>query len=213
LETPPYLQVRSFVAPEEVARLGALVARQAGLFKQTRGRYGLGPRYRVIDGDQIRARLPQIESFGETSVRPLVERIVGQPVQPLACSKRSMRVQSYRGARQGFRWHFDGHSFAALLTLKNANRGETHIVAERLSRLLRVLLYPLYAFPQLFSLAPFERVAMEAGDLLFIRGDSVLHRGVTLDAAGERILIVYTYDEAGKKVNPFRDRVARMLNY
>jgi hypothetical protein len=41
----------------------------------------------------------------------------------------------------------------------------------------------------------------------------VLHRGVTLLAEGERILLAYTYTQPGVKPNPFRDFVARRLNY
>ena len=210
---PSYRHLPGFLSPEEVHRLDRLVEGQSDLFNATGGRGGLGPKYRVIDGDQVKARLPEIERFGETRVRPLIEQIAGGPVQPFGSSKRSIRVQVYGNLRDGFRWHFDGHSFAALLTLRNANRGETQIVPERLSRLLRFLLYPLYAFPQLFSLAPHERITMGAGDLLFICGSRVLHRGVTRGSTGERVLIVYSYDEAGKKPNRFRDFVARMLNY
>jgi hypothetical protein len=209
----PHVHLPGFLSPEEVRRFDRLVEGQSDLFNATGGRGGLGPKYKVIDGDQIRARLPEIERLGETRVKPLVEQIAGAPVQPFGSSKRSIRVQVYSNPRDGFRWHFDGHSFAALLTLRNANRGETQIVPERLSRLLRFPLYPLYAFPQLFSLAPHERIAMGAGDLLFIRGGRVLHRGVTLGATGERVQIVYSYDEAGKKPNRIRDFVARTLNY
>jgi hypothetical protein len=46
-----------------------------------------------------------------------------------------------------------------------------------------------------------------------MRGGHVLHRGVTLLDAGERILLAYTYSEPGSKPNPFRDWIARRLNY
>lgn len=54
---------------------------------------------------------------------------------------------------------------------------------------------------------------MEQGDLLIIRGGRALHRGVTLDEKGERLLIVYAFDELDKKPNPLRDKIARALNY
>ena len=74
-------------------------------------------------------------------------------------------------------------------------------------------LYPLYAVPQAFSIVPHQVTQMEAGDLLIMRGSHVLHRGVTLADEGERILVVYAYDEVGKRPNPIRDKIARVLNY
>jgi hypothetical protein len=46
-----------------------------------------------------------------------------------------------------------------------------------------------------------------------MRGARALHRGITLSDQGERILIAYTFDSPDKKPNPFRDWIARRLNY
>lgn len=183
------------------------------LFTEVHGRGGLGPRYRVIDGDQIHTHLPEMEEFGDRRVRPLAESFADGPLQPLGSSRRSMRVQSYERRDHGFRWHLDGHSYVALVALENANGGQTQFISAGLTRFLRFLLYPLYAFPQVFSIFPRSTVTLEAGDLLVMRGARVLHRGITLKDEGERILIAYTYDQPGKKPNPFRDFIARRLNY
>ncbi|MFP5286564.1 MAG: hypothetical protein ACLGI9_12555, partial [Thermoanaerobaculia bacterium] len=100
-----------------------------------------------------------------------------------------------------------------LLTLENTNGGQTQFISPGLTRWLRFLLYPLYAVPQVFSLFPRRAVTMEPGDLLVMRGGHALHRGITLSDQGERILIAYTYDEPGRRPNPFRDWVARRINY
>lgn len=157
--------------------------------------------------------MPEIEAYGERRVRPVAERLAGERLRLMGSSKRSMRIQVYDQKRHGFRWHFDGHTYAALLTLKNTNRGQTHVISERASRILRFLLYPLYFVPEVFSIVPYHEIMTEAGDLLFIRGSHALHRGVTLEEEGERILLVYTYDETDKKPNPIRDRIARAINY
>ena len=60
---------------------------------------------------------------------------------------------------------------------------------------------------------PYKEITMEQWDLLIIRGGRALHRGVTLDEKGERLLIVYAFDELDKKPNPLRDKIARALNY
>lgn len=208
-----YRHLPGFLGTEELRRLRGLVEARQDLFTEVRGRGGLGPRYRVIDGDQIHAHLPEVEAFGATHVRPQAERFAGGPLQPLGSSRRSMRVQAYERRDHGFRWHLDGHSYVALVTLRNDNQGQTQFISPGLTRFLRFLLYPLYAVPQVFSLFPREDVTAGPGDLLLMRGARALHRGITLADEGERVLIAYTYDEPGKKPNPFRDWVARRLNY
>lgn len=208
-----YRHVPGFARPEEVQRLRQMVDERQDLFTEVYGRGGLGPRYRVIDGDRIREQLPAIYEFGRDRVGPLAAQFAGQPVDFLGSSRRAMRVQAYERKDHGFRWHFDGHPYVALVTLINTNRGETQFLSPRLSRWLRFALYPLYAFPQLFSLFPRRGVEMQPGDLLIMRGGRNLHRGVTLADEGERILLAYTFDEPGRKPNPFRDFIAKRLNY
>ena len=113
-----------------------------------------------------------------------------------------MRVQVYERRDHGFRWHFDGHPYVALVTLENTNQGQTQFISAGLSRWLRFLLYPLYAFPQIFSLFPRSTVETRPGDLLVMRGGRVLHRGVTLADEGERILLAYHLRRAGPQAEP-----------
>ena len=94
-----------------------LLERHDGLFHEVAGKGGLGPRYRVIDGDQILTQLPAIAELGDRRVRPLAEDFAGHPVMPLDSSKRAMRVQAYARREHGFRWHFDGHDYVALVAL------------------------------------------------------------------------------------------------
>ena len=208
-----YRHIKQFLVPEEVRHFRDLIQHNAALFTETFGRGTMGPRYRVIDGDQIRSQLPEIANFGEERVRPIAEQFAGEPVQLFGFSKRSMRIQVYDKKRHGFRWHFDGHSYTALLCLKNTNRGQTQLISPGLSQVLRFLLYPLYPVPQVFSIMPYQTITLEAGDLYLHRGSRLLHRGVTLDEEGERILVAYGYDELDKKRNPIRDKIARALNY
>jgi hypothetical protein len=208
-----FRHVRGFLSESEVAALKAAVDRSDALYTEVHGKGGLGPRYRVIDGDQILAELPAIAELGDRRVRPLAEDFAGRPLAPLASSKRAMRVQSYSRREHGFRWHFDGHAFVALVTLENGNEGQTHFLSHWLSRILRFALYPLYPFPQVFSILPYEAVTARPGDLLVMRGAQILHRGVSRSENGRRVLLAFTYDQPGKKANPFRDAIAKRLNY
>jgi len=205
--------VKNFLAREEVQHFLELIQENQGLFVETLGRGGLGPRYRVIDGDCIRARLPEVLSLGERRLLPTAEKMAGQRLQWLDSTRRSMRIQRYTRRGDGFRWHLDGHSWVILLALKNSNDGQIHVISPQLTRFVKFLLYPLYVVPQVFSILPHQRITLRAGDLLFMSGGRMLHRGITLKEGGERVLMVFTFDELGKKHNWFRDRIARFLNY
>lgn len=209
----PYRHVRNFLPEPEVATLRELIASHDDLFREVHGKGGLGPRYRVIDGDQIVARLPAIAALGDERVRPLAESFAGRELAPLGSSKRALRVQSYERREHGFRWHFDGHDYVALVTLENGNEGQTQFLSRGLSRVLRFLLYPLYPFPQLFSIFRHATVTARPGDLLIMRGAKILHRGISRGESGRRVLIAFTYDPKGKKASRLRDAVARRLNY
>ncbi len=208
-----YRHVPGFLSGEELSRLNRLIEDHQGLYTEVHGKGGLGPRYRVIDGDQIHEKLPEAEALGDQRVRPLAEEFAGEPLRPFGSSKRSMRVQSYERRDHGFRWHLDGHAYVALVTLKNTNGGQTQFISPALTRILRFLRYPFYPIPQVFSIFPRRAVTAQAGDLLIMRGTRALHRGVTLQDEGERVLIAYTFDPPGKKPNPLRDWIARRLNY
>jgi hypothetical protein len=123
-----------------------------------------------------------------------------------------VRVQWYDRPEDGFRWHFDAHAHAALLALWNDNDGETQLISEGLSRWLRPLVYALYPFPAVFSCLPRQGVRLQGGDLQLMRGDRLLHRGVS-GRAGERLLLFWAFDPVGKRPSRVRDRVARLLNY
>ncbi len=102
--------IKNFVTADELQQFNQLILNGAELFTEIFGRAGLGPRYRVIDGDQILREIPEIEAYGERRVRPVAERLAGERLRLMGSSKRSMRIQVYDQRRHGFRWHFDGGS-------------------------------------------------------------------------------------------------------
>ncbi len=208
-----HAHVRGFLTSAEISALKGLVRAKESLFIEVSGRGGLGPSYQVIDGEQIRLHLPEIDHLGRQRILPALEKIVGAPVQLLESPRRCMRVQRYTQQKHGFRWHVDGHSFVALVALENNNQGQVQFFSPSFSRALKIFLYPLYFLPQVFSVFPFHRTALEPGDVLFFAGGKILHRGLTLQQDGERILLVFAYDEVGKKRTWLRDRIARALNY
>lgn len=182
-------------------------------FRDVGSRAGLGPRYRVIDGERIAASLPDLLEYASGPLRETVERVTGRRVELMGSLRRALHVQVYATAEHGFRWHFDGHAFAALLTLANASGGATQIIGPRHSRWLRLPFYAAYPWPRLFSILPRQEVTAAPGDLLILHGGAALHRGTRGTAPGERWLLVFNYDDAGRRLSPLRDWIAKRLNY
>ena len=129
-----YAHLREFLDVGEREMLGSAITGHPELFRARDGARGWGPNYRVVDGARIREHLPEVVRFGEERVRPVVEEFAGCKLQPYQSGPRSIRIQSYEGRAQGFRWHYDGSLFSALIALTNDNGGETHLVSPRLSR-------------------------------------------------------------------------------
>ena len=208
-----FLHVQDFLSPAERARLLAQVNAQRGCLRTMRSRSGLGPRYAVIDGETLAEHLPELLSLRAQRIIPLLEAACGHAIEPLRSPRRAARVQVYSQLGDGFRWHRDGHEFAAVLTLAVEGDGHTEVIATRPSKLLKHALYPLYALPNLMSLAPSTSIRSRPGDLLLLRGRDAIHRGAPATAPGERIVVVYALDRRGRRPRPLQDLVARMLNY
>jgi hypothetical protein len=209
--SPFFQQVRGYLAASERQEVLAELAAAADEMRRIDGRAGIGPRYAVIGGDGITASLPRVAAIG-ARVRSLVESFAGAPLEPFHDPIRRARVQTYTEPEDGFRWHFDGHEFVALVTIENHSNGVTELIAPRLSSLVRPLFYPAYAVPQLFSLLPRSAVSMEAGDALLFSGSGSLHRGRSR-MAGRRTILVFAFDRVGAKRSRFRNWIARSLNY
>ena len=208
----PLLHVaRTFLTPAECGEVLAEIATRAGDLRRVDGRGGIGPRYSVLGNVVISASLPLVSAIGRR-VQERFGELTGARVQLLEDPVRSARVQIYTAAEDGFRWHFDGHDYAAVVTLENESAGVTELVNARLSRVVRPLFYPLYAVPQVFSALPHQSIACAAGDALLFSGGRFLHRGRS-HVAGRRTILVFAFDRAGRKRSPLRKRLARLVNY
>ena len=208
----PCRLIKGFATPAEIDALTRLIKTHDSLFKETSGKSRLGPRYRIIQGEEIRRELREISLFGAQRVRPAVEQFAERPLAESGLIAET-RVQAFDRSDHDFRWHFDTHPYSGLLTLWNENNSETQVISPRLSRALRLVLYPLYPFPAIFNRVPHHRYEMAPGDLLVMHGSRVLHRGVALAQQGSRVIIAYSFIEPGRKLNPLRLRIANLLNY
>jgi hypothetical protein len=207
-----YHHIPDFLGHEEAARLLQAAEARAGLLREITSPAGFGPRYRVVDGEQMRQHWPEMVAYGNGELRRTVEQVTGLRLNLMASPQRAIHLQVYTRPDEGFRWHFDGHTIAAMLTLRNSGGGATELIPPPLGRWLRVPLYALYPWPALFSLLPARRVVAAAGDLLILHGERTLHRGV-MGGNGERWLVIFNYDEVGRRRSGARDWLARRINY
>lgn len=205
-------RIPNCLSSDRCAQLEALIGAQAHHLVTVAAPFNLGPRYRTLGGEEVQRYLPEVAQFGDTHVLPLVEAFAGRPIRSCANRGRAVRVQVFDDPAHEFRWHYDSGTFAALLTLRNTNSTETQIVPAAWSRGVRPIYYPLWWLPNLFSLLPRVALALHAGDLLILRGSQVLHRGVVTAPAGDRLLLVFAYDDVNRRATPWRDRITKYLN-
>lgn len=207
-----WCHVPAFVSPDRCTHLEALIAEHAHRFVSVSSPLRLGPRYRTLRGEDIHRWLPDIVELGRTHVRPQMEAFTGRRLQPCANTGRAIRLQLFDHGAHEFGWHFDTSTAAALVTLRNTNGTQTQIIPEQWSRRLRPMYYGLYWTPGLFSYLPQTAVTAAAGDLLMMQGSRVLHRGVPTTAHGDRLLLVFAYEDPEHPPPAWRDRFTKFIN-
>lgn len=201
-----------FLSAEETESLLAQVREQAR-FQTVAAKAGMNLSYQVVDGNRIRAELPEFFALASGRLQETAQALIEQPIELMRDPKRSVRIQCYRRKADGFLWHLDGGAYGALLTLVNTNEGATDLLTPRLSRLLKPVPYLLFPFQRLLELARPTRIITEPGDLLILHGGAVIHRGVMQLDDGERMLLAVSFDPVGKKRGPLWEWIARRLNY
>ena len=201
--------LRGFLSESEVERHRRLVRESASLSFESSGRFGLGPRCRMLRGQAARHHLGGLVELGNDGIRQAAERFSGRPLLASRDFARAFRVQTFDGPQHSFRWHYDVSAYAAILALADTG-GETQIVSAGMSRAIRPAFYALYWLPALFAALPRVSVRLEPGDLLLMQGARVLHRG--MPGTGERVVAIYGYDDAARPPSRVRERLARFLN-
>ena len=160
-------------------------------------------RYSVIDGDQIRAYLPEIQAL-YVEVNKVVNEATGENLVPLQDSKVACNINITK-PNGTYRWHYDRNALTVILYLNTVEGGETDCYPNyrfflpklRFSRLQHwiddVMQHPLIRriIGRLVVVKP------TAGTLFMMRGNRSLHsvRPVTSDF--ERINVIMSYDTPG----------------
>jgi len=201
-----------FLSAAETGRLLEQVREQAR-FQAVPAKAGMNLSYHVVDGNRLRAELPDLFALASGRLQETAQALVDPPIELMRDPKRSVRIQCYRRKADGFLWHLDGGAYGALLTLFNTNGGATELLSPRLSRLLKPVPYLLFPFQRLLELGRPTRIVTAPGDLLIVHGGAVIHRGVMQHDEGERILLAASFDPVGRKKSQLWEALARRLNY
>jgi len=201
-----------FLTQQEISHYLELIQNKEHVFRDIHGKLGMNLPYHVFDGIDLQQHLPELVTLAKERVYPLAQQHIQTPVELMQDTRRALRIQRYQAKNEGFKWHIDGGTYSAILTLKNTNEGETQWLSPRQSRFLYPAPYIL-PFQPLLSLLPAAKMKPKAGDLLLIRGGDIVHRGICRLEQGERMVFVITFDPVGKPKKWLWEWFARRLNY
>jgi len=201
-----YALVHAFL-PEEDCRRHEEAVRELGrrvelplIVRESGGR---SLRYRVVDGRNIEAALPQIGEIGDRVAR-LLQTLCGVTLEPISDSvaARNINVTPPGGE---YRWHYDRNTVTAILYLNEVEGGETELFANyrllfrggrhlRIQRVLDAMVRPAL----IRSMAGRRRlVSPRRGSLLVMRGDRALHSVRRVGGDQDRINLVLAFDLPG----------------
>ena len=159
--------------------------------------------YRVIDGEQIEAHLPDVVALYER-VHPLVSEAMDEPLVPLEDHRVGLNV-NVTPAGGTYRWHYDRNAVTAILYLNAVAGGETEVYPNyrlflkraRYSGLQRIADRLLERRPVRALFGHLVRVAPEPGLLVAMRGNRCLHSVRPVEGAIDRINIIMAFDRPG----------------
>jgi len=156
--------------------------------------------YSVIDGYQILASLPQIQSLHEETTR-LIKRMFGDRIEPLADEQVACNINiTHPGG--SYQYHYDRNAVTAILYLNETSGGETECYPNHRFQVRSTGLqlgidrvFTSKAFRGIFAKQVLVRPKI--GRLLVMRGNRCLHSVREVSGSTHRINIVMSYDVKG----------------
>jgi hypothetical protein len=191
----------------ECARLLASIAayrRQHRVPVIHRAAGGRALHYAVIDGECIRAHLPDVRALYER-INRRVDAVAGQPLVPLDDTRVSCNI-NITPPGGAYRWHYDRNAVTAIVYLNAVEGGETEchphyriVLPDAASPCQqgcdRVLQWRVLraAFARRVVVAP------APGRMLVMRGNRCLHSVRPVRGRRERINLVMSFDRPGAR--------------
>lgn len=160
--------------------------------------------YKVINGEQIKQYLPEIEAMYQ-QLAEMTTAISGAEMAPLSNQKVGVNV-NITPAGGTYRWHYDRNAVTVLLYLNEVTGGEIEFYPRyRLFLNDRGPAFLQYLLDRLLQVKLVRRlcgrkvvVTPAAGRIVAIRGNRCLHSVRPVEGARERVNIVLAYD-AGQR--------------
>jgi hypothetical protein len=157
-------------------------------------------RYLVIDGHQIKERLPDIWDLYTGSVRAQMSEVAGEEMFPLQNVRAGVNVNVMQPGNSEYRWHYDRTPVTAVLYLNEVEGGATELYPR-----LRVLLRDRRRartqrmLDSMVSLVPGARsrkvvVDPRGGRLVAMAGNRCWHSVSGVRGSDDRINIILAYD-------------------
>lgn len=169
------------------------------IHRATRGR---DLRYLVIDGYEIRERLPDIWDLYTGSVRTRMSEVAGEEMFPLQNQRASVNVNVMQPGNSEYRWHYDRTPVTAVLYLNGVEGGATELYPglrvllsdQRRARAQRVL--DRMVTTRLVRGARSRKVvvAPRARRLVAMAGNRCWHSVSGVRGRDDRINIILAYD-------------------
>ncbi|MGH2581350.1 MAG: 2OG-Fe(II) oxygenase [Anaerolineales bacterium] len=171
------------------------------LYRPVKGR---SLRYSVINGEQIRKHLPELQERYTGEFLALVNRMAGEKLEPLANLKSGVNVNILPSGRSEYRWHYDRNYVTAILYLNEVQGGDTEmypnyriLLGNPSSRLQKILDGILNFLPLRAVLRNKVSVSPKAGRLVVMQGSRSWHSVSPVTGVQDRINIIMAYDRPG----------------
>jgi hypothetical protein len=169
------------------------------IHRATRGR---DLRYLVIDGHQIRERLPGIWDLYTGSVRDRMSAVAGEDMFPLENLRAGVNVNVMQPGNSEYRWHYDRTPVTAVLYLNEVEGGATELYPnmrvllrdQRHARTQRVLDRLVSAKMVRGARSTKVVVAPRARRLVAMAGNRCWHSVAGVRGSDDRINIILAYD-------------------
>ncbi|GMQ84759.1 MAG: hypothetical protein BMS9Abin07_0323 [Acidimicrobiia bacterium] len=166
---------------------------------------GRALRYSVIDGHQVRERLPDIWDLYTGPVQDLMSEVAGEKMFPLGNVRAGVNVNIMPPAKSEYRWHYDRAPVTAVLYLNEVEGGETELYPglrvllsdQRRARAQRLLDRVVSSPPVRSMRATKVVVSPKAGRLVAMAGNRCWHSVGGVRGTHDRINIILAYDREG----------------
>ena len=207
-ESSGYQVIDNYLSSQECEQILALIAayrEQHDLPEIHRPLKGRSLRYYVIDGDRIKADLPEIWRLFKKSVLDQINEITTKQFVPLENTRVGVNINIMPPHRSEYRWHYDRARVTAILYLNDVSGGETVMYpnyrillrSKNLKWLQRFLDRVLHIKILRAVIRKKTVVLPSPGRMVVMRGNRCWHSVRPVHGDADRVNVILVYDLPG----------------